>query len=191
METEYLEAVKEYNKFFFVSLCSGYTGLKIGVKSGETESWLKFSSEGKKSLKRLGWKLPYHHVIAFSLLSAENLVKFQSPFSSRPFLLNSKKNLFCFSQVFSYSELWTECALIHSVQLSWMCYTQKYTQNWVELNAWVWVYKPIPPKTGFSMHEYMQCWKVGNIFSENFSFIGNRSDAPKFRSPSIALCLST
>ena len=43
--------------------------------------------------------------------------------------------------------VWTECTLSYSVQLSWMCHTLKHIQNWVKLNARVWVYQHIRPKT--------------------------------------------
>ena len=41
----------------------------------------------------------------------------------------------------------TECTLSFSVQLSWTCHTPKHIQNWVKLNARVWVYQHFQPKT--------------------------------------------
>ena len=48
--------------------------------------------------------------------------------------------------IFSYSDVWTKCTLSYSVQLSWVCHSQKYTHNWVELKGWEWVHPYTQPK---------------------------------------------
>ena len=142
METEYLKAVKDYkNKFLspYALLHWAENWCKVWGNWKLAEIFIRRQEKFEKIGMKIALSSCHCILLAFCWKSGEISVTFQFP----PISPQQQKNLFCFSQVFSYSELWTECALIHSVQLSWMCYTQKYTQNWVELNAWVWVYKPI------------------------------------------------
>ena len=55
-----------------------------------------------------------------------------------------------------------------------------YTQWFIR---WVWWFVHfITGEPHFSVHQYSQCEKVGNIFAQNYGYMANRSDAPKIDS---------
>ena len=78
------------------------------------------------------------------------------------------------------------CAVLQIVPLStyldWESICPESISDAQSFIRWVGSYTQfVTAEPHFSVHQYMRCWKVGNIFSESCSYMANRSDAPKIQ----------